>query len=152
MPPSSSSDANVALVYDQGKNLQEQRLSNSTLLSYDSKTFDLNSNESLVNVQKLNQTELLNLFGSKSDSGISVWAKNIAPAKVTNYIETGFQITSENESKPNEIRIQWREAGMSDYYVKLSNDGLELYKKSDTDKDILLKNSEFEKLPRNGIG
>ena len=145
VPPSSSSDANVALVYDQGKNLQEQRLSNTRLLSYDSKTFNLNSNGSLVNVQKLNQTEVLNLFGSRSDRTISVWAKHITPARVANYIETGFEITSENESKPNQITIQWRETGKSDYYLKLSNDGLELYKKSDTDKKILLKNSEFEK-------
>jgi hypothetical protein len=144
VPPSSSSKSKIALVYDQGKNFTEERLSETVLLPYDSSTFNFSSN--LVNIQKLNQTEYLNLFGSKSGRGISVWTKNIVPSKGANYIETGFQIKSENENKSNDIRIEWQEAGMWEYYVKLSTDGLELYKKSDTGKKTLLKNTELEKL------
>ena len=145
VPPAPSSNASVALVYNQGMNLQEPRPSNTTLLQYNSNVYSLNSDNNLVSVQKDNQTEHLNLSGSKSDRGISVWTKNIDEAKRANYIETEFSITNENESKANDVRIQWQEAGMWDYYVKLSNDGLELYKKSDTGKGILLKNSEFDK-------
>jgi len=144
-PPSSSSKSKVALVNDQGNNLTEGRLFDAVLLPYNSKTFDFKSNN-MTNIQKHNQTEHLNLSGSRLDRGVSVWTKNITPAKGANYIETGFQITSENENKSNDVRVEWQEAGMWDYYVKLSNDGLELYKKLDTNKKILLKNTELDKV------
>lgn len=145
-PPSSSPKVKLALVYNQMTNLTEGRLSDTIVLPYNSKAFDFIPDANLVNVKNDNQSEHLNLIGSRLDRGISVWTKNISPAKGANYIETGFQITSYNKNKSNDIRVEWQEAGMQDYYVKLSNDGLELYKKSDSGRKILLKNTDLEKL------
>jgi len=146
-PPSSLSKSNVALVYDQLMNLSERRLFNMISLPFNNKTYDFTSDANVVSVKKHSQTEQLNLFGSRLDRGISVWTKNIPPENMANYVETGLRITSANESKSNDVRIQWQEAGMQNYYMKLSNDGLELYKKIDKHKKILLRNTELDKLP-----
>jgi hypothetical protein len=147
VPPNSSSKAEVALVYNETDDLITKQFSDIHLLLFDNKTFNFTSDEKLVNVQKENLTQVLNLLGEKLDKGITVWSKNISEEKKVNYIESRFKIASENENKSNDVRIEWQEPGDRSYYVKLSNAGLELYQKSkdDLDKRILLKNAEIDK-------
>lgn len=151
VPPMSSSNTDVALIYNQMDDLLPQKISDTRLLHYDNKTFDLKRNETSVALQKGDLIETLNLLGSKMSKGITVWSKNIPPEKTANYIEAGFQITSENKNKTNDVRVEWQEADKQSYYVKFSNDGLELYQKliKNQQKKILSKNTEAEK--RQGI-
>jgi hypothetical protein len=146
-PPTFSSKAEVAFVYNETDDLMSKRISDVYLLLFDNKTFHFTSDEKLVNVQKENLTQVLNLLGGKLDKGITVWSKNISQEKKVNYIESRFKIASENENKSNDVRIEWQEPDQNSYYVKISNAGLELYQKSrnDPDKRILLKNAEIDK-------
>lgn len=147
VPPTSSSNTEVALVYNRADDSSLRNVSNSSFLHYDNKTFDINANEKLVTIVNDNLTESLNLLGSNSDKGVTVWSKNMLPEKRVNFVEAIFQITSENVNKSNDIRLEWQESDKQDYYVRFSKDGLDLYQKSinTNDRKILSKNTEIEK-------
>jgi hypothetical protein len=145
-PPSSSSKAEIALIYNKSDDSVPEEVSDTYLLQFDNKTYDFNGNENSITIQKDNLTQVLDLLGTKMDKGITIWSKNISADKTPNYIEARFQIVSENKNKSNDVRVEWQE-GDRGYYVKLSNDGLELYQMSKDNqyKKILLKNTDLEK-------
>ena len=89
----------------------------------------------------------MTLLGANREIGIPLWSRNIPPEQKINYIETKFRITSQNESKSNDIRLKWLE-GNKEYYISLSKSGLELYQQSinnQSDRKILAKNPGVEK-------
>jgi hypothetical protein len=147
VPPSSSSKANVGLIYNESEELMPQELSAIRLLQFDNKSFDLNAREKSATIQNDNLTQVLSLLGAKMDKGVTIWSKDISADKKVNYIEARFRIGSENENKSDDVRIEWQEADKQYYYAKLSNNGLELYQNSKDNqyKKILLKNAEVEK-------
>ena len=98
-------------------------------------------------IQKGPQGESVTLLGANREIGIPLWSRSIPPEQKINYIETKFRITSENESKSNDIRLKWWE-GNKEYYISLSKSGLELYQQSlsnQSDRKILAKNPGVEK-------
>jgi hypothetical protein len=146
-PPIPSSRAEVGLIYNEPEDLVPLDISSTVLLPFDNKTFDLDNREISVTPQKNSLNQVLKLLGTKIDRGITVWSKNLPSEKRVNFIETSFQIMSGDENKSNDVRVEWIEADNQNYYAKLSNDGLELYQKSNDNqsKKILLKNTEVER-------
>jgi hypothetical protein len=145
-PPSSSSSTNIALLYNQRDDLLPYAASQITELRYNNNTFDFKGKGESAVIQK-NNTGLL-LYGSKTENGTSLWSKLHAMGTNVNYVDTKFRITSENQSKSDQARLKWRE-GNKQYYVSLSNDGLQLNQQSinnQVDKKIF-KNTEIKKKP-----
>lgn len=147
VPPSSSSNATVALIYDQSDDLSTKILTDSKVLQFDNNSFYLNRNQNWITTQRDNETQLLSLLGAKTDKGIPIWSKNITTDKNVNYIEARLRIVSEAQNKSDGVRVGWQEGAEQEFYVKLSNDSLELYEKlkGTQYKEILLKNTEVEK-------
>ena len=147
VPPTSSSKAEVALIYNESEDLVPRQVSDTSLLEFDNKTFDFYGHEKSVTIQNNNLTQVLDLFGAKMDKGVTIWSKNISADKKVNYIEARFRIGSENENKSDNVGVEWQEADKQYYYAKLSNNGLELYQKSKDNqyRKILSKNSDVEK-------
>lgn len=146
--PEASFNSRVGLVYNQSDNLATKTVTDSRLLQFDNSSFDIDKHQKWITTQKENQT-LLSILGAETDKGITVWSKNIMTDNRVNYIEARLRIVSENENKSDidSVRVEWQEGGNQWYYAKLSDDGLELYKKSKgvQFKDVLLKSTEIEK-------
>ena len=139
VPPSSSSDGEIGLVYKQ-TSLEPANKSPYTLLQYDNRTFDIKGNGQSKIIEK---DQELNLLGTKMDKGITIWSKDIHRGNNPNYIEAKFRIISENENKSNDIRVEWQEQDKQYYYVKYSSQGLELYENSaNNGKQLLVRNTE----------
>jgi len=145
-PPTLSSTAKVALVYDQSNDLLSAKVSDIQVPQYDNKTFNLKGKNESIAIKKDNQTQGITLLDSNKGNGVTLWSKAIDTDSRLNYIETKFRITSHEENESNDIRLKWREAD-KDYYIKLSKNGLELFQKSKGNQDvkILSQNSEIEK-------
>jgi hypothetical protein len=139
-----SSNPQVALVYNHRDDLLSSEASYTQLLLYDNETFNFESNSASGTIQKNNQTQGIVMFGSKADNGITLWSKSINSEPRVNQFEAGFRITSQDVNKSNDIRLRWSE-GDKDYYTKLSKNGLELFQKStDNQYSILSRNSEIQ--------
>ena len=145
--PSLSPDVQAALLYNLGSDLPSPQVQNTILLPYNNNTFEFRITNESEAIQKGPQGESVTLLGSNSEMGIPLWSRSIPPEQKINYIETKFRITSENESKSNDIRLKWWE-GNKEYYISLSKSGLELYQQSlsnQSDRKILAKNPGVEK-------
>ena len=140
-------DVQTAFLYNLGSDLPSPQVRISMLLPYNNNTFRfITTNESEA-IQKDPQGESVTLLGTNWDMGIPLWSRNILPEQKINYIETKFRITSENESKSNDIRLKWWE-GNKEYYISLSKSGLDLYQQSLgnlSDRKVIAKNSGVEK-------
>ena len=145
--PTTYSKTEVALMYNQTDHFASPQVRISMLLPYNNNTFRfITTNESEA-IQKGPQGESVTLLGANWEMGIPLWSRNILPEQKINYIETKFRITSENESKSNDIRLKWWE-GNKEYYISLSKNGLELYQQSlsnQSDRKVIAKNAGVEK-------
>ena len=142
-----SPDVQAALLYNLGSDLPSPQVQNTILLPYNNNTFEFRITNESEAIQKGPQGESVTLLGSNSEIGIPLWSRSIPSEQKINYIETKFRITSENESKSNDIRLKWWE-GNKEYYISLSKSGLELYQQSlsnQSDRKILAKNPGVEK-------
>lgn len=143
--PSSASGTDIALVYNH--NQKDETLlsdvSSEKLLQYDKRTFYFGGKTNFVINQKGNQT--LSVYNSNKTFVLR--SKDINPSTPINYIELGFRIIAENGKRNHEVGLKWYE-GDKEYYLSLSENGLELSQKSrgtNDDNKILYQNVEIEK-------
>jgi hypothetical protein len=130
-----------------GPYLPSPQIQNIVLLPYNNNTFRFTITNESEAIQKGPQGENVTLLGANAEIGIPLWSRSIAPEQKIDYIETKFRITSENESKSNDIRLKWWE-GNKEYYISLSKNGLELYQQSinnQSDRKVIAKNPGVEK-------
>lgn len=152
----SSSNSEVALVYNGNEYPPSESKLNSSLLRYDNKSYNpiqlnqlKNQNESL----QANHDNFQNTFvcSPKKNEGLTVWSKgfdDIVGSKI-NYVETSFRLPDSHDTPGwSDTGLRWKE-GDKEYYASLSKNGLELYQKhvsevgqGEKDKKLLYQNSE----------
>jgi len=127
-PPTSSSTAEVGLVYNEKPDLILPS-TEARLLQYDNKTSNLKKSDVTVTGKKENQNQSLDLIGSNRQNSTTLWSKNITANPIINSMETRFRVTFNDENNTNNyVGLKWRE-GDSEYFIKLLNSGLELHER-----------------------
>jgi hypothetical protein len=93
------------MIGNSGPYLPSPQVQNPVLLPYNNNTFRSGTTNESEAIQKDPQGENVTIHGANRDMGIPLWSRNIPSEQKINYIETKFRITSENESKSNDIRL-----------------------------------------------
>ena len=99
-------DVQAAFLYNLGSDLPSPQVRISMQLPYNNNTFRFTTTNESEAIQRGPQGENVTLLGTNWDMGIPLWSRNILPEQKINYIETKFRITSENESRSNDIRLK----------------------------------------------
>ena len=147
-PPSSSSDTDIALIYNpnQQDKVLFSNVSDSKLLKYDNKTFNFGGETNFVIVQDVNKPEKA-ILANQTNKGITLRSKNINPSSGINYVQVSFGIIDKNENGNDVVGLKWKEDD-NEYYLSLSKEGLQLSTDSGNTKDgnkIVYQNTEVEK-------
>jgi hypothetical protein len=147
-PPSSSSETDIALIYNpnQQDKVLSSNVSDSKLLKYDNKTFNFGGETNFVIVQDVNKPEKA-ILADQTNKGITLWSRNIDPSSGINYVQVSFRIIDKNENGNDVAGLKWKE-GDDEYYISLSKEGLELSTDSEKTKEgnkIVFQNAEVEK-------
>lgn len=143
--PNSDSKTRAALVYKEANHLQENK-TNLQVLHYDNKTFNFKIKDQNLPLAKINETQGIVIYGSKSGVQNTLWSKQLSPKIKANSFESGFRILPQygNKSTSSDLNLKWRQ-GNVDYYTKLSENGLELFQKPSPAKQFeILKNIKVE--------
>jgi hypothetical protein len=148
-PPSSSSETDTALVYNNNRNdnTSLSDVTGSKLLQYTNSTFNFGGETNFVIIQKGNKSEQAILSDYDSNKGLTLWSRDLDSKSGINVVEVEFRIIKENSKKNNDVGLKWKEAD-NEYYVSLSKDGLELSKKAGNTNfynKVLYRNLEIEK-------
>ena len=145
-PPISSSKAQVALTYNQQKELLSSLDSETKLLEYNNNAFNFGIKNEFLVLHRDNKAQAIVLFGTNSLNGTTLWSRGFYPDITANSFEVSFRIISDNvNAGKNYVGLKWQKDG-NDYFAKLLDNGLQVYQKSINNKryKILSNNSEIE--------
>ena len=144
----SPSENGIAMIFDP-KQTDRTSLSNdfpSKLLHYDNKSFDFAGITNFVVMQKRGETSKIILSDYISSGGLTIWSREMNPKEGINYMEIEFKVLSEKSKKYNNLGLKWKEKEDEEFYLSISKDGLQLYKKSGLQgqEKVVFQNLEVE--------
>ena len=107
----------VAIAYDDSSDLSSLPGTNTSLLEFNNKTFNLREKDDSILIRSLNGTTTVLLV--PKDNSTNLWSKTIDPIKRINSIEAKFQINSQEMSNDTGyVGLRWYE-GDDQYNTKL---------------------------------
>jgi hypothetical protein len=147
--PSPISSIDTALVYDHNQRgeMLLSGISALEILQYNNSTFNFGEETSFVIIEQGNKSENAILSDYGSSGQVTLWSKVIGPLGRINYVEVEFRILNETIKSDDNVGLKWRDGVNKEYYLSLSKDGLELFRKSsnnDDDSKVIYQNTEIE--------
>jgi hypothetical protein len=122
-PPSSSDDANTALIY-QKFDSGFPSPSETKVLSYDKEPFNISQRSDLSSLRERNYDQGTIVLNGEKQGGFTLWSNPISENEKINYIKSKFRIISANQTL-NDAGLKFRDENY-EYYIVLRNDSLEV--------------------------